>query len=423
MLIYGVWTIYIIVLFISFFLLIVFLENGGIRDPVEYPEKWPKVTITIPAYNEEETISDTIQSALQTEYPESKKEIIVVNDGSQDQTQKEAQKHTEKENVRLINQENQGKGAALNTGLEKAEGKIFACLDADSYLADDSLKNIVAELGEDEEGLASAMKVHKPQNFLQKLQWVEYLVGIFMRNIMDDINSIHVTPGPLSIYRTDKLREVDGFDNSSLVEDQEICFRFQENHWKVGHSRKGDSLTVAPETWKQFYNQRLRWYKGSIENIFKYKNMMLNSKYGDFGMFAVPTKLVQGVASIAGMFIISYYFLEPFFSFLRDFMVIGTDAIDLSMSEITIPFIINTIQWFVLGLEWITITFLATLIFFSIFLFYIAALHTEEKPLEQGILAPAIYMFWYFIVIGFMWLVSFVSITLDIILDREKRWT
>lgn len=423
MLVYTVWTIYIVVLFISFFLLIVFLEEGGIKTPVEYPEKWPKVTIAIPAYNEEETISATIESALNTNYPEDKKEIIVINDGSQDKTKKEAEKHTFHSNVELINQENQGKGAALNTALEKAQGEIFGCLDADSYLADNSLKNIVSELGEDEEGLASAMKVHNPQNFWQKLQWVEYLVGIFIRNIMEDINSIHVTPGPLSIYRTKKLREVDGFDNSSLVEDQEICFRFQKNDWKVGHSRIGDSYTVAPATWKEFYNQRLRWYKGSIENIFKYKSMFMNPRYGDFGIFAIPTKLAQGILSIAGMFIISYYFLEPVFSFLQDFIVLGTDAIQTSWSDLTIQFIINTLQWLLLGLEWVTILFLATLMFFSIFIFYLATIHTEENPLEQGILAPAIYMFWYFIVVGFMWMVSFISIMLDIALDREKRWT
>lgn len=423
MLTYAVWAIYTLVLFITFFLLITFLEEGKVKTKIEYPENWPEVTIAIPAYNEEETIKETIETALETEYPEGKKQIIVVNDGSSDRTREKAEKLVHKENVELINQENQGKGAALNTALEEAEGEIFACLDADSYLAEDSLKNIIAELGEDNAGLASAMKVHNPQNFLQRLQWVEYLVGIFLRNIMEEINSIHVTPGPLSIYRTEKLREVDGFDNTSLVEDQEICFRFQEKHWMVGHSRKGDSYTVAPATWKEFYNQRLRWYKGSIENIFKYKKMMLNPDYGDFGVFAVPTKLAQGLLSIAGMFILGYYFLNPIYEFLKEFSILKGDFFQTTLSDLSIPFIISTIEWLLLGMEWVTIIFLTTLIFFSTLIFYIATVHTEENPLEHGIIAPLMYMFWYFIAVGFMWLVSFISITLDIVLDREKRWT
>lgn len=423
MLIYLVWGIYLVVLFISFFLLIVFLEHSEVRKPVEYLDEWPEITITVPAYNEENTIVQTVESLLSVDYPEDKLNIIVVNDGSKDKTREKAEKFEKYDNFTLINQENQGKGAALNKGLENTETEFFGCVDADSYVAEDAIKNIVSELDENAGGIASAMKVYSPQNFWQRLQWVEYLVGIFLRNLMEKIHAIHVTPGALGVYRRELIEDLGGFDEETLVEDQEICFRLQRNGWDVSHSRKGDVHTVAPKNFREFYGQRLRWYKGAIENIIKYKDMILNPKYGEFGVFAIPTKFVQGILSIFGMLIITYYFTEPIISFLRELLVIGADALTVGLSEITASFILSNLYWFVLGLEWITITFLATLISFSIAVFYLAAIHTEEKPLSQGVLAPALYMFWYFMVIGVMWLVSFLSIALDIIFAREKRWT
>lgn len=400
----------------------VFLEDGEMLSKVEFRDQWPSLTVAIPAYNEEDTISDTIQSALDAEYP-GERSIIVVNDGSQDNTSKEIEKYLADEEVNLIDQKNQGKGAALNTALDESETDLFACLDADSYLKNESLKNIVSELDEDQAGLASAMKVYNPRNLLQKLQWVEYLLGIFLRNIMEEINSIHVTPGPLSIYRTKLLKEVGGFDNESLVEDQEICFRFQKQDMKIGHSRKGESYTVAPATLKEFYNQRLRWYKGSIENIIKYREMIFNSKYGEFGVFAVPTKILQGLMSVIGLSIIGYYFLKPYVEFLQDFMILGSDAIQFQLSDLTISNVINGLNWMVLGMDWITVLFLSTLILFSIMIFYMSTVHTEEEPLKYGVIPPLLHMLWYFIAIGLMWAVSFVSLTADIVLGRDKRWT
>ena len=118
-----VWALYAAVLFISFFLLIVLLEHGGIKKEVEFRDEWPELTLIIPAYNEEETIQMTIESILDAEYPDEKLELIVVNDGSEDNTAEEVEPYTDQ--LTLINQENQGKGAALNTGLEQVETELF----------------------------------------------------------------------------------------------------------------------------------------------------------------------------------------------------------------------------------------------------------------------------------------------------------
>ena len=414
----AVWGMYLIILYISFFLILTFFDEGVLREPVEYPDEFPSISLVIPAYNEEETIGMTIESAMSADYPEGKKQIIVVNDGSQDDTL-EIAKGYECEEVEVIDQENQGKGGALNTGLKHAEGTLFGVVDADSRLKDDSLKNIVSEMTEEMAGIASAMKVYKPSNLLQKMQWLEYMVGIFLRNIMGSIDAIHVTPGPLSIYRREKLDEVGGFDEDTLVEDQEICFRFQDNHDRVGHSRKGEVYTVAPSTLREFYDQRYRWYRGSLENLVEYKHMIMNPEFGDFGMFGTTAKIVQAVLSVFGIMVLSYYFLNPVFSFLRDFSQLGWGMFTIDWASLTIPSILSDMYWWAISQRFVSLILLGTVFLFSISMAYLSARHTEEDLFEQGVIPTFTYLFWYVFFIGGVWLKVFI----DVILDwGDRKW-
>jgi cellulose synthase/poly-beta-1,6-N-acetylglucosamine synthase-like glycosyltransferase len=415
-----VWMLYAAVLFISFFLMIVLLEHGGIKKPVEWLAEWPSLTLIIPAYNEEETIQMTIESVLDAEYPEDKLDVIVVNDGSEDNTAEKVEPYTDK--VELINQENQGKGAALNKGLEEVETELFGCVDADSRLDEKSLKNIVSELDEDAGGIASAMKVYQPQNLLQKLQWAEYLMGIFLRNIMAFIDSIHVTPGPLSIYRSEPVKKLGGFDEDSMVEDQEICFKLQDNGWKISHSRRGEVYTVAPKTVKEFYNQRYRWYKGALQNIVKYKHMILNREYGDFGMFSIPTKIAQSALSIAALFIMSYYLVKPIFEFGQSVMRIGVEAYITALEMFTLSDLADTVYWGVMSIDLVSITLLLSLLLLTFILYFMTTQHTGEDMFAQGVIPILIYIFWYFLFVGAIWLIVYIDSIKDHFTPGETEW-
>jgi cellulose synthase/poly-beta-1,6-N-acetylglucosamine synthase-like glycosyltransferase len=415
-----VWALYAAVLFISLFLLIVLLEHGGIKKEVEFRDDWPGLTLIIPAYNEEETIQMTIESVLDAEYPEDKLELIVVNDGSEDGTAEKVKPYTNQ--LTLINQENQGKGAALNTGLKQVDTELFGCVDADSRLKDDSLKYIVSELEEDAGGVASAMKVYQPQNLLQKLQWAEYLMGIFLRNIMAFIDSIHVTPGPLSIYRTEPVRDEGGFDPDSLVEDQEICFKLQNAGWNISHSRRGEVFTVAPATIREFYDQRYRWYKGSLQNIVKYKHMVLNREYGDFGTFSIPTKIAQSVLSVTALFIIGYYLTKPIFEFINEIRRIG---IKPYIRTIEIPLFSDVIEpayWSLISIDVVSVFLLLSLFTLTLILYYMTVQHTDENMFEQGVLPIVIYIFWYFLFIGAIWMIVYVDSIKDHLTKGEAEW-
>lgn len=411
-----IWILYGGVIYTSFFLLLLMLEQRNIKEEVRWRDEWPEVGLIIPVYNEEDTVGMTIESLMDVEYPDDKLEIVVVNDGSEDDTREIAEQYTDEEKITLVNQENQGKGAALNRGLEKINKELVGCVDADSKLSEDALKNIISELDEEEAGIASAMKVYNPQNLIQRLQWLEYFVGIFNRKLMGLIDSVYVTPGPLSIYRRESVEELGGFDEESRVEDQEICVRLQKHHYKVGYSREGEVYTVAPDTLRKFYNQRYRWYRGSLETIIQYREMFLNSDYGDFGMFGMPSKLVNSLLSVMGLLLMSYTILNPLIQSLETFWVLGPDAVEFAFPEISE--LSSKLMWALIGQDFMVLTLIASLVGYSLLLVFMASEYTEENIMEAGVLAAAIYLFWYFLLIGSIWL----KVVVDMVTGREKGW-
>src|SRR5438876_12039612 len=101
----------------------------------------PLVSILIPAYNSERWIAETIKSALNQTWP--RKEIIVVDDGSRDQTLATARRFASK-TVAVISQENQGASAARNKALQLCQGDYIQWLDADDLLAPDKIQRQMA---------------------------------------------------------------------------------------------------------------------------------------------------------------------------------------------------------------------------------------------------------------------------------------
>ncbi len=412
-------AVYMVVLYTSAYLFLVLWESDTVNSEVEHRDEWPSLTVVIPAYNEEESIANTIESVLAADYP-GKKDLAVVNDGSIDDTGEIASQYEDR-GVKVISQENQGKGAALNRGLQEASGELFAVVDADSILKEDSLKNIVSRMDDDTAAVASAMKVYRPESLLERIQMVEYVVNVFARKLFERINSVHVTPGPLAIYRTDKIREIGGFDTESRVEDQEICFRLQERHEKLKHARDGEVYTIVPQTLKEYYRQRKRWYAGTFETIIQYRKMLLNPGYGDFGMFVMPSKVVNPLVSIFGLFIILFTLVRPVFSFLLDFTKLGWEVFNFQL-VLTPAALSNILKWQVLGIDYTFLTMLGMLAIFSLSLVYMATIHVGERLRNIGILPAIIYVFWFFIIVGIMSLVSAVTVLHNHFMGGDIEW-
>lgn len=282
-----------LVLYVSFVYILSYMSNRkrAYSDP-KPPAELPKVTIVVPAKNEENTIEKTLKSILDLNYPKKLLQIIAVNDGSTDRTGEIIDSH-KKFGIETIHKKNRGKASALNVGLKKATGEIFVCMDADSTVERNALMKTVGYFNDPEVGsVATSVKVSEPKNILQKVQFFEYIYNIFLRKVHSFMNAVFVVPGTFGLYKTSVLREIGGFDEGNLTEDMEIIMRMQDHGYRIETSSTTYSYTVSPDTWKKLFAQRTRWYQGFLSNSKTYKRMYFNPKYGDLGVFALPIYMV-----------------------------------------------------------------------------------------------------------------------------------
>lgn len=411
------WIIYLISLYISLFIIITLVENKTTRPKKTHNEQLQTISIIIPAYNEEKTIAGTIKSVLSLNYPKKLLDIIIVNDGSTDKTRSIIERYKDKK-ITIMNQKNLGKGRALNNGIKKAKGEYIACLDADSYVEKSTLKLMLPSFNDP--GISAVcpiMKVKNPKNMLEKAQWLEYILYAFIKMIMAKIHCINVTPGPFTIYRKKDIEQIGGFDETSIVEDQEIAYRLQSKHHKIAQSSEGNVYTVAPKTIKELYTQRKRWYKGTLITFYQYRNMLLNKRYGDFGMFQLPA-LAAGMISLPLVVILFLnYTIIPLYKKLIHLYIIKFDITPyLTFKEFNLELFLTT--------SWLTTDFsklfiITTLFLISLLLMIKAHNDTYEKIGLKDIIPLLFFFIIYYIILSFMWIGSII----DLLCGKGKKWS
>lgn len=255
--------------------------------------RYPSVTVAVPCWNEATTIGGTIESLMALDYPKDKLHIVVVDNNSTDNTQEIAQTFKKKypENIEVLLETKQGKHHAVNKALELSKSELFGCLDADSFVAPNALANIVGYFENNPLARAVTPCIHirSPKTFVQRMQAIEYLMGVFLRKAFGSLDAIQVTPGPFSIFKREAVFGVlGGYKKAHNTEDFEITLRMHKNHLKIMNSHKALVYTVGPATAKGFFYQRLRWARGFLENALDYRELFFKKKYGNFGMFTLP---------------------------------------------------------------------------------------------------------------------------------------
>jgi len=407
------WTSYLISLFFAVFWFLVLMDKET-KIKTKRLKKYPLVSIIIPAYNEEKNIITTLKSLTKLNYPKNKLETIVVNDGSTDNTKnlvEELIAQNKASNIKIVNKKNGGKGSALNRGLTLSKGEFFICLDADSIVTKDALEKILPHFTDDNIAVVlPLLKVDKPKNLWQKMQWLEYIVNMFYKRLMSKINCVHVAPGPFSVYRQNVLKKIHGFDENNLTEDLEISLRLQSKNYRIVQLLDAEVFTLAPKTFKELYRQRNRWYKGSVINAFRYKYMMFNRKYGDFGVIQMPTIVVSGAIAIVLVSSLFYYGLKPYIKTLYNSIFIDFDFYTLIK---TFEFDFN-----LLDINYTAILVAVLMLVISIIILRKSHIATKERARKYGILSLVSYLFFYFLVIGFIW----IGIVIDFAFGKKQKW-
>lgn len=293
---YVMWIISFFTLYIS----IVWLNFLYLTDFTRKKKRYiyfPGLTVAVPAYNEENSICENLNSLVECDYPKDKLRIVVVNDGSADGTERLVRDFIAKHpglDIRLINQKNRGKAGAVNTALAACTTELFACLDADSLIERDAVLPMVQHFsgGHDVAAVISAIKVYNPRNIYEKMQRFEYLMAVLMRKIRSAINTLAMTPGVLSIYRTSVLKDVGGFDENNMTEDFEIAMRLRYHGYRIVLEENSVTYTKVPDNFRMLWQQRLRWFRGYLYNHYKYRCMFFSGKYNRlFSCFQLPLNI------------------------------------------------------------------------------------------------------------------------------------
>ncbi|MEM3122200.1 MAG: glycosyltransferase family 2 protein [Candidatus Pacearchaeota archaeon] len=274
--------------FVVLLLLAMYTKKDRLYEKKRILKRIPKVSIVVPAFNEEKKIVHTIKSLKKIDYKNI--EFIIVNDGSTDSTSKVVRKtiRNDKRFTFIDRQINKGKAASLNEGIKRSQGKFVACMDADSVVEPRIFYKALPYFDQKDVGAVTiSVGVKKPKNFLHKVIEIEYIIGLSLfLKIFSFFGSIFVTPGPFSIYRKSVLDKIKGFDCKSIVEDYEIAFRIHKAGYRIENCLNGKVHTIVPPTFKEIYAQRKRWYSGAIYTMFKHHDITFNKKLGTFGYFA-----------------------------------------------------------------------------------------------------------------------------------------
>ncbi len=302
---------------------------------LEQAEHIPPITIIVPAYNESLTIAESVRGFLHMEYPQY--EVIVVNDGSKDDTLEVLKaefrlvpvgqvyaRRLDTKPVRqvyhslshpdlvVIDKENGGKADAINTGINVCRYPLFCVVDADTIIDERALMDVVYPFVENPQEVVAVggtvrivngstiergrvTRVQLPSNGWARMQVLEYLRAFLVgRTAWSAMNGLLIIAGAFGVFKTSAVREVGGYAVGTVGEDMELTVRLQRyryehgKKWSILYEPDAFCWTQAPEDRVTLYKQRNRWHRGLAESLWRHKRMFGNPKYGIVGMLSMP---------------------------------------------------------------------------------------------------------------------------------------
>jgi cellulose synthase/poly-beta-1,6-N-acetylglucosamine synthase-like glycosyltransferase/peptidoglycan/xylan/chitin deacetylase (PgdA/CDA1 family)/spore germination protein YaaH len=270
------------------------------QTPVQI-ESWPAVSVLIAAYNEGKVVAKTLRSVLDCDYS-GVVEVVIVDDGSRDETAAECQRiAAEDGRVRVFSQTNAGKPAALHRALAEAQHEIVVFLDADTQFERGTIRKLVSELTDERFGaVAGHARVGNRHNFLTRCQALEYICGFNLdRRAYTAWNCVTVVPGAVSAFRRAAINEAGGFSHDTLAEDTDMTLTLHRLGWRIGYAPEAIAWTEAPETWRALVTQRVRWAFGTMQCLWKHRDLTFDPRRPALGFFALPSAWFFHVALVA----------------------------------------------------------------------------------------------------------------------------
>ena len=332
-----------------FYLFIAFYSIGETREYIRkssftdysimaVSENTPSVSILAPAYNEGATIIENVRSLLSIHY--NNLELIVINDGSKDDSLEKLIEAYELEKVpwwtiqhistrpvkgvyksknpvykklTVVDKENGGKADALNVGINMARHKYIVCIDVDCILEQDAMLKLVKPFLEQREVRVIATggvvrianscevkqgkitRINLPKQFLPRVQTLEYIRAFLLgRMAWSRMNGLLIISGAFGAFDKEIVIKAGGYNPKTVGEDMELVVRMrrymeeQKQPYLVAYIPDPLCWTEAPATYKILGRQRNRWTRGTIETLKIHRKMFFNPRYGVLGMVSYP---------------------------------------------------------------------------------------------------------------------------------------
>ena len=249
------------------------------------------ISIVMAAYNEGRVIAETLRALLASDY-KGEIEVIVVDDGSRDETASQV-KHVAHVDprIRLLQQENRGKARALQRGLAAVHHGIVVFIDGDTQCQRDTLPRLLGPFTDERVGAVSGhAKVGNLRTFIARCQALEYTCGFNLdRRAYNRWNCITVVPGAISAIRKGAIEQAGGLSLQTLAEDTDLTLSLHKHRQRIVYVPDAIAWTEAPESVRTLARQRFRWAYGTLQCLWKHRDMMFNWNYRALGWFSLPS--------------------------------------------------------------------------------------------------------------------------------------
>ncbi len=294
----------------------------------------PRVSVLVPAHNEAATVGESVRALLTLEYPNL--EVVLVNDGSTDETLETLVRHFELEPIHpiyrqivatktvralyrsglhpglvVVDKDNGGKADSLNAALNLATGALVCAIDADTLIEPEALLRIVQPFLAKEDVVASGGTIRvvngsrvqagrvvvprAPRRPIAGLQAVEYLRSfLFGRLGWNLLGGNLIISGAFGLFKRDALRGIGGYQVDSIGEDMELVVRLRRAGIEQGEASRvvfvaePVAWTEAPESLRVLGRQRDRWQRGLLDVLWRHRRLVCNPLYGPVGLAVTP---------------------------------------------------------------------------------------------------------------------------------------
>lgn len=239
----------------------------------------PFVSILIPVYNEADVIGNAVHAACDMDYPNF--EVVVVNDGSDEDTRQVIDEFVGAGMVRAIHKlANEGKALAINDALPCLNGEIILIIDADAELEPSALRHMVTHFRSGRvAAVAGNPRVKNVETFLARLQLIEFTsIVSLLRRAQRVWGRVITVSGVVAAFRKSALIDVGLFSPDMPTEDIDLTWKLQKRFWDVRYEPNAIVWMNVPSTFKGLFKQRLRWARGLLQVLRKHREVITTWK-------------------------------------------------------------------------------------------------------------------------------------------------